>query len=380
MAVFRVLQVFTIMNRGGAESMIMNYYRKIDRSKVQFDFLVFRKEKAVFDEEIQELGGRLYKLNAINPFFPKNAYEELRSFFKEHNQYTVIHSHLNTFSCFPLKIAKEFGVPRRIAHAHIAMTKLDVKSILTLEEGVGGTLKKIIKLQLRKRIHKYTTHYFSCGEKAGNWLFGEKTKQVLMNNAIDVEKFKFNRAIAKDYREKFNITNELIIGHVGRFDNQKNHTFLLEIFAAILEAAPNCKLYLIGDGPLKSKIERQAENLSIKGKIEFLGVRTDIPELSQMMDVFLFPSLYEGLPVTLVEAQAAGLRVFAADTITKEVRLSNLIEFIPLDKPAAYWAKKILETNPSERKDIKDEIIDNGYDIVSNSLRIQNFYLQQKHS
>ncbi len=376
----RILQVFTIMNRGGAESMIMNYYRNIDRTKVQFDFLVHRKEKAAFDDEIESLGGKIYKFGPINPLFPKKYYEELRDFFREHTEYSVVHSHLNTFSCFPLKIAKEFNIQIRIAHAHIAMEKLALKSILTQKESWTDIAKQIIKLQLKKRIHKHTTHHFSCGNKAGEWLFGNDTSFRTMNNAIDSEKFRYNPVIADSYRKKNQIGNEIVLGHVGRFDSQKNHTFLLQIFEALLKINPNYRLVLIGDGHLRSKLENETKHLSIYDKVKFLGVRTDIPELYQMMDVFVFPSLYEGLPVTLIEAQAAGLKVLASDTITEEVRLSDLIQFISLKESPALWAKKIVDLDITKRKDTKYLIVDGDYDIVSNALKAQEFYLQQKNN
>ncbi|WP_108868368.1 glycosyltransferase family 1 protein [Aquimarina aquimarini] len=379
MAVFRVLQVFTIMNRGGAESMILNYYRNINREKIQFDFLVFRKEKAIFDDEIESLGGKIYKINAINPLFPGKGYTELRNFFKQHN-YTVVHSHLNTFSCFPLKIAKEFNIPCRIAHAHIAMSKLSITSIITGKESFSEGVKKSIKFQLKKRITRYTTHHFSCGEKAGEWLFGKQTPFLTMNNAIDSELFVYNPEQASEYRKKLAIKDEFVIGHVGRFDSQKNHMFLLHIFASLLTLNPNSKLVLIGDGPLRSIIEKEAINLSIEDKVKFLGVQTDIPQWCHMMDAFVFPSLYEGLPVTLIEAQAAGLKVFAADTITDEVCLSDLIEFISLDKSAKYWAEKIVQIDTTTRKNMQSLICDEGYDIKSNAIKMQEFYLQQKHT
>lgn len=380
MAAFRVLQVFTIMNRGGAESMIMNYYRKIDKDKVQFDFLVFRKEKAAFDDEIEHLGGKIFKLDPINPLFPKSSYNDLRIFFDTHQDYSVIHSHLNTFSSFPLKVASEFNIPCRIAHAHIALDKVSLKSLVTQKESLPEVIKKIIKLHLKKSIHRYTTHYFSCGRKAGEWLFGKSTPFFTMNNAIDTEKFRFDPVLRKKYREKSGIDKELVIGHIGRFDSQKNHIFLLQIFTSLLDINPNSKLVLIGDGSLKNEIEKETKIRSIDDKVEFLGVRTDIPELCQMMDVFVFPSFYEGLPVTLIEAQAAGLRVLAADTITEEVRLSNLIEFLSLKESPEFWAKKILDMDITTRSNTQKLIVDRGYDIYSNTLQMQEFYLQQNNN
>ncbi len=377
MGAIRVLQVFTIMNRGGAESMIMNYYRKIDKDKVQFDFLVHRKEKAAFDDEIESLGGKIYRFDPINPLFPGDYYQKLRLFFKEHKEYDVVHSHLNTFSCFPLKIAKEFDIPCRIAHAHIAIDDVSFMSLFSNKESKKETFKKLIKLQLKKKVKKDATHLFSCGDKAGKWLFGNSTSFITMNNAIDTEKFAHNSVVANKYKEEFNLKNRLVIGHVGRFASQKNHAFLLKIFSAVLNEKPDCDLVMIGDGPLRKVIEKEVENLGIQNNVHFLGVRADVPELFQMFDVFVFPSFYEGLPVTLIEAQAAGIKVFASDSITTEVSLTDDIEFLSIDKPAEYWAGKIIETNASKKNDNTEKIVEGDYDIVSNTKKIHEFYKEQ---
>ncbi|MHA7059207.1 glycosyltransferase family 1 protein [Aquimarina sp. M1] len=377
MGTIRVLQVFTIMNRGGAESMIMNYYRKIDRNKVQFDFLVHRKEKAAFDNEIESLGGKIYRFDAINPLFPAEYYHKLRAFFKEHQEYTIVHSHLNTFSCFPLKIAKEFNIPCRIAHAHIAIDDVRITSLFSQKESIKETFKKLIKLQLKKKVKKDATHLFSCGDKAGKWLFGKNTSFRTMNNAIDTSKFAYNTIIAKQYKEEFNVQNRLVIGHVGRFASQKNHAFLLQIFAAVLKEKSDCDMVLIGDGPLRRGMEKEAKSLSVDGKVHFLGARADVPELFQMFDVFVFPSFYEGLPVTLIEAQAAGIKVLASDTITTEVSLTGDIEFLSIDKSASYWASKIVALDTSRKNNNTKKIVNGGYDIVSNTQKIQEFYIEQ---
>ncbi len=374
MGAIRVLQVFTIMNRGGAESMIMNYYRKIDRDKVQFDFLVHRKEQAAFDEEIESLGGKIYRFDPINPLFPGDYYKKLRLFFEDHKEYAIIHSHLNTFSCFPLKIAKEFDIPCRIAHAHIAIDDVNFMSLFSKKESKKETFKKLIKLQLKKKVKKDATHLFSCGDKAGKWLFGDSTSFITMNNAIDTEKFAYNSVIANKYKEEFNLKNRLVIGHVGRFASQKNHAFLVKIFSAVLKEKPDCDLVMIGDGPLRKVMEKEVENLGINTNVHFLGVRADVPELFQMFDVFVFPSFYEGLPVTLIEAQAAGIKVFASDSITTEVSLTDDIEFLSIDKPAEYWAGKIIETDASKKNTNTEKIVKGDYDIISNTKKIQEFY------
>jgi len=371
----RVLQVFTIMNRGGAESMIMNYYRQIDRDKVQFDFLVHRKEQAAFDDEIKALGGNLYYIDPINPIFPSTYYKALRSFFDKHTEYSIVHAHLNTFSSFPLKIAKEYKIPCRIAHAHIAIDAVNFSSFL--KEGLKETLKKIIKLQLKRKVKRHTTDLFSCGDKAGKWLFGKEASFSMMNNAIDTKSFTYNQTTDHTYKKQLNIgTNTLVLGHIGRFASQKNHNFLIDIFAATIQQNQDCILLLVGDGPLREGIKKKASSLGIDTKIRFLGVRSDIPQLLQVFDIFVFPSFYEGLPVTLIESQAAGVKVIASDTITSEVRITPDIKFLSINKPAAFWANEILKINTSKKGQNTTEIINANYDIVSNTKMIQDFYLK----
>ncbi|WP_299216936.1 glycosyltransferase family 1 protein [uncultured Aquimarina sp.] len=377
MSAIRVLQVFTIMNRGGAESMIMNYYRNMDRTKIQFDFLVHRKQSAAFDQEITDLGGKIYRFDPINPLFPGSYYKNLRLFFKEHSEYKIIHSHLNTFSYFPLKVAKEFGVPCRIAHAHIALEKIKFSNIFSGGEGLKETLKSIIKIWLKRRIHKPTTHNFTCGDKAGIWLFGSDTNHTTMNNAVDAEKFIFNEETRASYRKEFNFENQLVIGHVGSFTKQKNHSYLLKIFSELLQSYPQSKLILIGGGPLKESIKSEAVELGIQGDVKFLGVREDIPQLIQMLDFFVFPSFYEGLPVTLIEAQSAGLKIIASDTITEEVLLTDDIKFLSIKENPSFWVKPILDLKNYERKNNLDIIKDKKYDIKQNVKEIEKFYLQQ---
>nr|WP_236951536.1 glycosyltransferase family 1 protein [Mariniflexile sp. TRM1-10] len=354
----------------------MNYYRQIDKSKVQFDFLVHRKEKADFDEEIERLGGKIYRFDAINPLFPEKYYKSLRAFFKERPEYEIIHSHINTFSSFPLKIAKEFKIPCRIAHAHIAIEEIKLKDLLNNKESTKELIKKIIKLKLKKNIHKYASHYFSCGEKAGKWLFGNQTDFTIMNNAINANIFKFDKLVSAAYKKEFNLENKLVIGHVGRFNSQKNHSFLLQIFACLVKKKPNSILILVGDGELRKQIQKDAENLDIAEKLLFLGIRTDIPQLYQMFDVFVFPSFYEGLPVTLIEAQAAGIKILASDSITNEVSITKDIDFLSINNAPDVWADKILDKVPYVRKDNFDLIEKNGYDIHMNTNLLEDFYLK----
>ncbi|HHX68645.1 MAG TPA: glycosyltransferase family 1 protein [Gallicola sp.] len=374
-SVIRVLQVFTILNRGGAESMIMNYYRNIDRDKVQFDFLVHRPERGAFEDEIESMGGKVYRMPRINPLFPNKYYKELDKFLKTHN-YKVIHSHINTFSSFPLRIAENNNIPCRIAHAHIALEGLNFKNVFSSKRMLEEEIKKTIKVYLKTYVSDYATHLFSCGLKAGKWLFNEK-EFTLVENAIDTSLYTPNKSKASEFRKNMNLDDKLLIGHVGRFSNQKNHFFILAVFKQIREREENSCMIFVGDGELRNEIEKEAKRLNVFDDVLFLGVRSDVPDQLQIMDVFLFPSFYEGLPVTLIEAQTAGLKIFASDTITDEVAFTDDISFLSLNKSAEYWAEEILKSVPYKRKDNSEIIKNKGYDIVESAKWLENFYLKQ---
>lgn len=374
----RVLQVFTILNRGGAETMIMNYYRQIDRSKMQFDFLVHRQEKGVFEDEIEALGGKIYRAPAINPFFPKKYYKFLNTFFDKSYSYKIIHSHLNTFSYFPLLVANKHEIPVRIAHSHIALEPLSFNYFKSNVGNLKTIFKNITKHYLKNRILIHSSHKFSCGKVAGEWLFGKNSDFNLLNNAINASKFKYSESIKLKTKKDLDLNGKFVIGHIGRFNHQKNHVFLLNIFKSILVFKPNAILLLVGDGELKSSIEALSLKLNICKNILFLGVREDVSNLLQAMDVFLFPSFYEGFPVTLIEAQAAGLRIFASETITKDVAFSNDVHFLSLQQTPKEWAHHIYNNETYERKNNVQLIKDNGYDIISNAKLLENFYLEKQ--
>lgn len=369
----RILQVFTVLDRGGAETMIMNYYRQIDRSKLQFDFLVHREEKGAYEDEIESLGGKIYRMPQINPLFPHKYYKELDKFLKVNN-YKVIHSHINTFSRYPLKAAFQNGIKGRLVHAHTTTNPINVKMVLNKP---FEAFKIIYKNFQKINIAKYATHKFSCGEKAGNWLYGKNSDFRIISNAIDTMKYSYNYEISENLKKEFDLENCLVLGHIGNFSYAKNYPFILSVFKSLKTIKSNSKLVLIGNGKLRKEIEALAIELGIYNDILFLGVRSDVFEVLQMIDVFIFPSHYEGLPVTLVEAQAAGLKIFASDTITDEVALTDDITFLSLDKSPEFWAEQILKSYPYERKDNSEIIKVKGYDIVDSAKKLQDFYLDQ---
>ncbi len=360
----RVLNLFTIMDRGGAETMVMNYYRHIDRTKIQFDFLVHREQRGAYDDEIEALGGRIYRLCPIYPQNFARYKRDLRGFFQAHPEYKIIHSHMSELGYFAFSEAKRQGIPVRICHAHNAPHGFDMKMIM--------------RTYFKKRMMPYVTHLFMCGIDSGRWLYGKQNEDrfIMLNNAIDVQTYTYDSNKRIEMRRQLNLTDDLVIGHVGRFNPQKNHSFLIDIFAALLKKEPNAVLLLVGGGVGMSKMQEKVQELGIAEHVRFLGVRSDVADLMKAMDVFVFPSLYEGLGIALIEAQAAGLPCVVSDTIPHEAYLTDLVDSESLSAPAEKWAEKILAKRAIPRTDRRAEIAAHGFDITTEAVKLQEFYLK----
>lgn len=367
----RVLQVVTVMNRGGLETMLMNYYRHVDRSKVQFDFMVHRPERGVYDDEIEELGGKIYRMPPIHPRCFLRYHRELDQFFTSHREYRVVHSHLDVLSTLVLHAAKGHGVPTRIAHSH---------NTSFADRG----LRKVFKLWSRAHLTAQCTHLFACSRAAGVFQYGrarvKSGKVAVINNAIDTRNFAFRQETRDRLRRRMQLENGPVIGHVGRFTLQKNHKLLLEIFAELLKRRPAAHLLLVGDGELRPRVEAQALQLGIEDQIIFTGLRSDVNELMAAMDLFLLPSLFEGFPVVAIEAQATGLPLLCSDSITNEVALTPQVRFLPLSAPASAWAREALDLLKNgaslRRENSAQSVAEQGYDIEDCARRLQNFYFQ----
>lgn len=360
----RVAQIMGKWVGGGVEAVVMNYYRNIDRNKIQFDFICDDDSTCIPKEEIENLGG---KVILIPPYQKVLKYhKELKKVLKE-GQYKIVHSHINALSVFSLWAAKSAKVPVRIAHSHSTSNKKEWK-------------KTLLKNMLRPFSKLFATDYFCCSELAGRWLFGNKTydqgKVYLLNNAIDVDKFKYNEKLRKEKRKELHIKDkDLVIGHIGRFVKQKNHEFLIDIFNEIHKQNKNTILLLAGEGPLKEEIENKVKELGLEKNVMFLGQRNDANELYQAMDVFVLPSLYEGLPVVGVEAQASGLPCFFSADMTKETKVLQTAKFISLTHTPQYWAKEILEQlNSYTRMDTEKEITANSFSIKIEATKLEQQY------
>lgn len=361
----RVLQVFAQMNRGGAETMIMNLYRNIDRSKVQFDFIVHTEAKCAFDNEIYTLGGKIFRIpryTGKNHFRYKNEWHD---FLKEHPEYKIIHGHVRSTAAIYLSIAGKYGLTT-IAHSHSTSSG----------KGFAAFAKNILQYPIRN-----TANYlFACSKPAGEWLFGKSACKhenfTVLNNAIDAKKFVFNENIRCIKRNEFHVKDKFVVGHVGRFHPQKNHEFLIDIFKEVYSKNKDSVLLLVGDGEERKKVQELVRCLGLTDCVIFAGIRSDVSEIFQAMDVFLFPSIHEGLPVTLVEAQASGIKCIISDTIAEEVKITNQVEFISLKQSPEFWAEQALKyVNGYVRENTYKDIADAKYDIKDNAKWVEEFYL-----
>lgn len=358
----RILHILQRMEAGGTQALLMNIYRNIDREKVQFDFLVEYPDKQFYDEEILKLGGKIYYSNVRNDFNIFKFIKKLKKIIKENN-YKIVHIHTYSIGYFCLKAAKECNVPVRIAHSHNNQTVHD--------------LKYLPKLFLQRIYTIYANNLFACSEEAGRYLFKNKKFKVL-NNAIDSKKFIYNEEVRKKRREELGLENSFVVGHVGRFHPQKNHKFLIEIFAKIKEKKDNAKLLLIGSGDLEIIIKKQVRKLKLQDDVIFLGNRKDINDLYQCMDVFLFPSLFEGLGIVAIEAQASGTPIVCSNMLPKETEISDIYIKLDLKLPAEEWAEKVIEiaSKNKAKQNLQQNIIDSGFDLSSTVKKLQNFYLK----
>ena len=348
----------------------MNIYRKIDKNKVQFDFLMHTDKECVYSEEIRSLGGKIFNVPARNKGIWNNK-KALKAFFNSHSEYTIVHQHVNSLSYIePLKIARKHGVPVRIVHGH------------STKEG-GSIIHNYIhrwnQLMLSKQ---YATNIFACSDLAARWLLGEKRYRTgeykIINNGIDIGLFNFRNEARNRMRKELKITDKFVIGLVGRFSYPKNHEFLIDIFEELHKKNNSAVLLLVGDGKMRSIIESKIIEKGLMSSTILTGIRSDITDILQAMDVFVMPSWYEGLPVSLVEAQATGLPCVVSDVITKQVEITKKIKYVSLDTSAEKWADLIIQLSSGYvRQGERLKIIESGFDVNQIALFLQNYYLSR---
>ncbi len=366
----RVLQVLGSTTLGGAESRVMDLYRHMDRDRVQFDFLVTKGHTGHFDEEIESLGGHVYTIMPYRIYNHKQYTDAAKAFFKEHNDYAVVHGHMTSTASIYLPIAKASGVPLTIAHARSA----------GVDSGIKGTLTNMLRKNLSKRCDKM----LACSDLAARSVFGEHSYAdglvKIMPNAIEVTDYAVNTSDRERIRNKYNVTDKFVIGHAGRFHEAKNHLFLIDVFNEFLKLRKDAVLMLLGDGPLEESIRDHIKGLSIEDKVILAGNQSPISPFYQAFDAFVFPSIYEGMPGAVIEAQAAGLRCLVSDSVTRLAKTTDLVEFESLNKDSKKWANKInsiygdLPVNALWNERLRDNhaiqqiMLDSDYD-VNNQVR-----------
>ena len=364
----RVLHVIGAMDRGGAETMIMNLYRTIDREQVQFDFLVHEQRECDYDQEIYELGGKIHRLprmNGLNCF----AYRRLcREFFARNREHPIVHGHIGSSAAIYLSEAKKAGRVA-IAHSH-------AQSFLTGIQKIGFDL-------FSRPTRNVADWFFGCSYEAGRDRFGEQVVQsdhfFVLDNGIDVERYRCDEAMHARAKRTFGFEGVPVVGHVGRLAPEKNHAFLFEVFALLLKRVPNAVLLLVGRGPLEDTLRERASELGIADSVRFMGIRTDVPDLLSAMDVFVLPSTKEGLPLAAIESQAAGLPTLMSTGVPERAVVSDKGIRLSCEQGASIWADRIAEALGEaariSRCDCVEQVRAHGFDVVETARRLQSFYL-----
>lgn len=360
----RVLHSVSNMDRAGIETMLMNYYRHIDREKVQFDFLCNKRKAGAYDDEIKKMGGRIYHTPGLNPARYPRYLKYMEELFKK-NHYHIIEAHNDAMGVYALYAAKINHIPVRIFHAHSTSIPKDWKL----------PIKFVCKVLLPAN----TNQHFSCSVAAGRYYFGSKAinNYELIPNAIEVGRFVFNKKSRDFIRKQYGLVGRHIVGHVGRFMAEKNHTFLIDIFAEIEKRDPLAILVLLGDGELLEKIKKKVKRKGLQDKVFFIGNVGNANEWYNVFDVFVLPSLWEGLPVVGVEAQANDLPCIFSDSVTKEIAIAQRVEFIPLKSSTFQWAEAIMSSFCITTRNNNTELItDHNYNIVFEAKKLQNRYMK----
>ena len=359
----RVLQIMGIVESGGVEAVIMNYYRHIDKNKVQFDFVMHKGGNPNYIAEVKSMGANVYEITPYSKDIFAFTYETYKIIKNGH--YDIVHSNMNSLSGFPLFAAWLAGARVRILHNHTTDTKAEA-------------LRTVLKRTLRPFAKLFANKYWACSKLAAEWMYGKQAvnagKVTIINNAIDLDKFAFNQEKRDILRKELGLEGKFVIGHVGRFMKQKNHEFLIDIFAEVAKQIENATLMLIGEGPLLESIRDKVGNLDLNDKVVFLGVRNDVAELYNVMDAFVLPSFYEGLPVVGVEVQANGLPFFCSDQVTREILISDSIKLLPLNIGATKWANEILSAKKVHFAETLKSMQKSGFGISIEARKLEERY------
>ena len=364
--ILHILHVFGKLNRGGAESRVMDLYRNVDRTKVQFDFMQHTTQVCDFQPEIEQLGGKVYHVPPFR-FWNYFAYcKAWKKFMIEHPEIQIVHGHMTSTASIYLPIAHKNGA-FTIAHSRNA----------GVDKGVKGKLTKLLRRNLKKKCDCC----FACSQLAGEAVFGRKTMEegmvTIIPNAIDASRFVFDPVMRERKRKELGVEpEEFLIGEVGRFDPQKNQKYAVEILAECRKENFPAKLILVGEGPLMESVRQQVKEMNLEEYVIFTGLQKNVVPFYQAMDFFLLPSFYEGLPGVAVEAQASGLRGILSDAITTETAMTDLMEFRSVEEPAKVWADRIIACGHYERQNTLNQMQKAGFDVKNLAERLQDFYLR----
>jgi glycosyltransferase involved in cell wall biosynthesis len=361
----KVLNIIGKRPKGGIGAVVYNYQIHMDSDMIQMDYLIFNDEpNGEFDEKVRKHGSTVYVLPELRNNRLFSIRKKIDEFFSKHaNDYKIIHLHSANIGFICLSLAKKYGINNRIVHSHATMYS---------DKKINAIRNRILCMSLNKG----ATEFMACSKAAGEFLFGKyKEDYLILNNAIDCEKYIFNPEVRNKVRHSLSLNNKIVVGNVGRFANQKNHNFLIEIFYEVKKLQNDSVLLLIGDGELRMEIEAKTKDMGLSESVVFLGQRDDVPQLLQAMDVFVLPSLYEGLPVIGIEAQVSNLPCIFSDNITREVGIVDST-FISLSEHAKVWAEVIIKnTNNHNRRNVLSTIKNSGYDIYTEAKRLQEYYI-----
>lgn len=363
----KVLTILSGLDGGGVENILLNYYQNMDREKVHIDFIVHSQHIGKLEDKFEKLGSKIYRVTPKTVNLKKNIVEIYR--IMKDNKYDIVHSRMNVKGMTHLITAWLCGIKIRMIHNHMAYVPKQGKM-----KYLTPPAKVICKL--------FATHWLACSDAAAIDMFGEKAykqgKVIVVNNAIDAEKYDFNLELRHSVRDEFNIKDEFVIGVVGRFHEQKNHKFMLKIFKEVLNKNRNVKLMLVGGGELDKEVHQWVDEYGLNDFVIFTGIRTDVPRLLQGMDIFVLPTLYEGFGNVFVEAQAAGLKTIASlEGVPKSTKLTDLIEYVSLKESPETWADIILKyQNGYKRESQIKRIREAGFDVKEQAAFLENMYIE----
>lgn len=363
----RVLQEVATMDAGGVERLLYDYYNHLDHGEIAFDFVIFDREKeGIFEKPLREKGCRFHCVPRLKGF-GLNYIRALWKILKE-GRYQVVHAHRGSRSFFVLLLAWAAGVPVRIAHSHLAF------------EPDANFIKHLKTVVFKRLCRLFATDLFACGDDAARFMWGtsDPAKVHKMTNAIETKRFQQALSVRDKMRASLGISDAFVLGTVARIDIQKNPMYLLKIAGAVKQSGRKAVLLIAGSGPMEQEVKERAREMGLEGFVQFLGVRQDIPELLAAMDLFLLPSLFEGLPVTLMETQASGLPALVSDRVTREMDKVGLIRFLPLEEDASCWAEAVMKAGINEQRSAyAQKVVDAGYDIADQARKLGAFYLHR---